>query len=114
MIQIIRKNLEKLQSTKRLWGKKIAILGLGIENYFLCKYLLKNNISCELIICDFRDKDALGERFLELSKHKNISWKLNKISDKDLDGVDIVFRSPGWPLFDVNINYLQQTTSIRN
>ena len=114
----LHKNLEKLQNTKyplRLkgtLGKKIAIFGLGIENYFLCKFLLKNNISCKLLICDFRDKDALGERFLELSKHKNISWKLNKISDKDLDGVDIVFRSPGWPLFDVNIKNAKQAGAV--
>ncbi|MBI4779215.1 hypothetical protein HY797_02045, partial [Candidatus Falkowbacteria bacterium] len=37
-----------------LKNKKIAILGLGIENLSLIRYLLKHKIKCEITVCDAR------------------------------------------------------------
>ena len=38
-----------------LKNKKIAFLGLGIENLALARYLLKQKVKCELTICDARN-----------------------------------------------------------
>lgn len=77
--------------------KKIAILGLGVENYFLVKYLLKKKIDCELTICDLRTKEQLGDKYLEFSK-LGVRWKLGAEFNQNLGVFDILFRSPGWPI----------------
>ena len=41
---------------KDLQNKKIAILGLGIENIALVRYLLKHKVKCEMTICDKREE----------------------------------------------------------
>lgn len=80
-----------------LKNKKIAILGLGVENYFLVKYLLKNKVECELTICDLRNEKQLGERYLEFSQF-GASWKLEADFNRNLGVFDVLFRSPGWPI----------------
>ena len=76
-----------------LKNKKICILGLGIENYTLVKFLLAKKINCETTICDNRSKKELGERYKELETHNNASvrWKLGKNYDKGLKKYDIIF-----------------------
>jgi len=80
-----------------LKNKKIAILGLGVENYFLVKYLLRNKIQCEITICDLRNKEQLGAKYIEFSK-LGVQWKLEADFNRDLGVFDILFRSPGWPI----------------
>lgn len=83
-----------------LENKRIAILGLGIENHALVKFLLKKGVDCAITICDARSKEDLGNSYKVLNRSKNVSWKLGQYANKNLDGFDIMFRSPGWPLFD--------------
>lgn len=83
-----------------LKNKNIAFLGLGIENLALIKYLLNKKMNCQMTICDFKDEASLGEKFLSLKAKKNVHWKLGKEANNNLSGFDILFRSPGWPLFD--------------
>ncbi|MBU0647351.1 hypothetical protein KJ809_02945, partial [Patescibacteria group bacterium] len=45
-----------MQELKKLYNKKIALLGLGIENYALVKYVLDKKINCEITICDARNE----------------------------------------------------------
>ncbi len=78
---------------KDLQNKKIAILGLGIENYALVKYLLRHKINCEITICDAR----VGV-IHELPRRKNIYWQQGKNFKDGLEKFDILFRSPGWPI----------------
>jgi len=102
---------EKIQD---LQGKKIAILGLGLENLALVRYILKHKIKCEITICDKRkDVGAIHELPLRKNIHwqlgkeplrKNIHWQLGKEynrclggAGKNLEKFDILFRSPGWP-----------------
>lgn len=82
-----------------LKNKKIGVLGLGIENYFLVKYILDNQIKCQITICDSRNKKQLAEKYAELSGQANIFWKLGNDFNKNLKKFDILFRSPGWPMF---------------
>lgn len=83
---------------KDLYKKNIFILGLGIENYWLVKFLLKEKIDCQIYICDARSSKVLGEKYVELSKKKNIFWQLGIEYKDNLFIGNILFRSPGWPL----------------
>lgn len=83
---------------EQLRNKKIAILGLGIENEALLVWLFKHKIPAEFTICDFRSQEQLGERFLKFSKKKNIRWQLGAEYNHGLDRFDILFRAPGWVL----------------
>jgi len=91
-----------------LKNKKIAILGLGIENSALVKYILKHKIKCEITVCDRRSKKQLNENYHRfpgsspgLKSRNNIRWQLGKEHNKNLDKFDVLFRSPGWPLNEV-------------
>src|SRR3989338_6677140 len=73
----------------QLNNKKVGILGLGIENLALIKYLLKHKIRCQITVCDAR---------LEIKNKLPVLWQLGKKFKQDLDKFDILFRSPGWPI----------------
>lgn len=89
---------------KRFLNKKIALLGLGIENQALLKYLFTQKISCEVTICDLRSPEQLGERFEGINslaakqKFIDLKWQLGADYNKYLYKFDVLFRSPGWTL----------------
>ncbi len=83
--------------------KKIAILGLGIENYALVRFLLKKKIKCEITICDAR-KNIVGTGHALFLQYENIKWRLGKNYDANLDQFDIIFRVAGYPLFKLRRN----------
>jgi len=87
----------------QLNNRKIALLGLGIENQALLKYLGSKKIICEITICDFRTdiKNALK---LFPSKNIKLAWKLGKGFDAGLETFNILFRSPGWPINCPGVN----------
>ena len=109
---------------KFLQNKKIAMLGLGVENLALVKFLL-NNFSGRkthpglrpplqggkyyITVCDPKSAAELGDRFLEIKElaRKNKLSEINLMSgvnyDAHLADFDIVFRSPGYPLFNKNL-----------
>ncbi len=89
-----------------LENKNIAFLGLGVENYALLKFLLTHSASsgqkkvkAHFIICDQRKAEVLGDKFKELNRFSNVVWQLGSEYNQKLDRYDILFRSPGWPLF---------------
>jgi UDP-N-acetylmuramoylalanine--D-glutamate ligase len=86
-----------------LKNKNIAFLGLGIENLALIKFILKQKINCQITVCDFKNEQELGKKFSNLRVRKNVHWKLGKDANKNLSGFAILFRSPGWPLFDKSL-----------
>jgi UDP-N-acetylmuramoylalanine--D-glutamate ligase len=92
-------NIKTILKTK-FNNKKVGILGLDIENYALVKYLLAQKLSCKITICDVRNSEQLEEKYILLSKRKNISWKLGADEVKRLDGFDVLYRSQEWALFD--------------
>ncbi len=83
---------------KDLQNKKIAILGLGLENTALVKYILKHNIKCEITVCDKRT---------EIKSKLPVSWQLGKNYNKNLEKFDILFRAPGWPINEVKSKKLK-------
>jgi len=94
-----------------LSNKKICFLGLGSENLALLKYLDSANCklqtnNADITICDFKDKKELKHRFLNLSR--DINFRSGKDYKDSLEEFDIVFRSPGFPLFDSAIKKAQK------
>ena len=77
-------------------NRKLAVLGLGIENLALVKYLAGKGD--ELTVCDSRDRIALGERY-ELLTQLGVTFRLGPDYLERLEDFDTVFRSPGLPLF---------------
>ena len=92
-------NIKAVLKTK-FNNRKVGILGLGIENYALIKYLIAQKIKCKITICDSRSYEEIIGKYKFLENKKNISWKLGVDEIKRLDGFDVLYRSPGWPVFD--------------
>jgi UDP-N-acetylmuramoylalanine--D-glutamate ligase len=94
---------------KTLNNKKLGFLGLGTENLSLIKFLLKNKVNCRITVCDPKSAAELGDRFLEIKqlarkqKLPEIILMSGKNYDAHLTDFDIVFRSPGYPLFAKNL-----------
>ena len=84
---------------KKLENKNIAILGLGVENIALIDFLLKKKVDCNISVFDSRDSKALGQKYRKYKNKKNVFWNL-ALRKNDFSDFDILFRSPGWPLFD--------------
>jgi len=72
-------------------GKKVAILGLGVENLPLAHFLVKKG--AEVTVCD-KDKD-LRFKIKDLGTKE---WRLGPDYLKHLTDFEIVFRTPGLPL----------------
>ena len=99
---------------KKLNNKKIAILGLGLENLALVKYLLQHKIKCEITVCDAREnirEKIKGTGLRVKPAMTGLHWRLGKGYDKNLDKFDILFRSPGWPLDKLGAGPLRKTSS---
>jgi|WetSurMetagenome_2_1015567.scaffolds.fasta_scaffold03531_10 UDP-N-acetylmuramoylalanine--D-glutamate ligase len=118
---------------KFLQNKKIAMLGLGVENLALVKFLIRQakttasrtpafghpspsttlrtgrEGNIHITICDPKSAAELGDRFLEIKElaRKNKLPEINLISGKNYDAhladFDIIFRSPGSLLLNPNI-----------
>jgi UDP-N-acetylmuramoylalanine--D-glutamate ligase len=84
-----------LKTSNRLTEKKLALLGLGLDNRALLTLLDQTEILTEVTICDARRRMDLS-----LNKFKNLTirYRLGKNFNKDLNKFDILSRSPGWPL----------------
>lgn len=76
---------------KELKKKKVAVLGLGINNEKLVDFFIKNNLS--ITICDKDETKSI--RLPHYSSNKLVSWKLGEDYLDNLTDFDIVFRSPG-------------------
>lgn len=79
---------------KELRGKKIGILGLGINHQELVKYLLKNDLDITVRDRNESVKDSFLEKNSGLSQISNIKWQIQKDVLKNLDEFDVVFRTP--------------------
>ena len=78
-------------SDKELEGKRIALLGLGVENRSVGRYLAERGI--EFSVCDARTEEELPETS-EWS-HVTRSWHLGPDCLDRLDEFDLLFRTPG-------------------
>lgn len=72
-------------------NKKIAFIGYGLENKSLLAWFLKHQAPADYTICDFNE----GVK----TNLKNVSWRLGKDCLQNLKDFDLIYRSPGCPLF---------------
>ena len=72
-------------------GKNITVIGIGISNLPLIKYLVANGANVKA--CDKREKDDLGETYDELTS-LSVTLCLGENYLSDIDG-DIIFKTPG-------------------
>jgi UDP-N-acetylmuramoylalanine--D-glutamate ligase len=91
---------------KKLAGKKIALLGFGLDNQALLALLNKHKIKTEITICDARPASALPA---VKASYSPINYRLGKSFNKNLYEFDILFRSPGWPISCPGIREAKKT-----
>lgn len=77
-------------------NQKVAVLGLGIENLALAKYLASRGI--QITVCDSRNQAALGDRY-EMLQKLGVTFRLGPDYLNNLEEFDLLYRSPGLPLF---------------
>ena len=76
---------------EELEKKRIALLGLGVENRSVGRYLAGRGIGFS--ICDARSEDELPEA--GTWRHLARSWHLGSRYLESLDEFDLIFRTPG-------------------
>lgn len=90
---------------KKLQSKKIALLGLGLENAAFLTWLAQKNISTEITICDQRSKKELSKNISETLRNSRLKifWRSGENYNQSLNNYDLLLRSPGWPLNDIGL-----------
>jgi len=94
---------------EKLSGKKIAILGLGVEGLSLAKFLYKHNIT-NISICDQRNIDELSSTVKLIPGKPGLFLGKNYL--EKLSRYDICFRSPGIPCSLPEIQKLKNTKKL--
>lgn len=83
---------------KNFIGKKIAVLGLGIEGRDVCEYLLKQEAR-NITVFDRKTAVELVQIYKQFKGLKGLEFKLGQSYLKDgLVDFDIIFRSPAFKL----------------
>lgn len=76
---------------KEFEGKKIAILGFGIEGQSVADYLIDKTDN--IVVLDEKNRSDFNLKVLKGYESRGIEFRWGKI--EDLNSFDIVFRSPG-------------------
>lgn len=77
----------------RFKGKKIAVLGLGIEGLSSAKFLVKNG--AKVTILDKKKEEEIDKDLLKEARDLGVNFIFGKDYLKNLDRYDLVVRSPG-------------------
>ena len=72
--------------------KEIAVIGAGVSNQPLIALLCEHG--CHVTVCDMRTEEDMGELAVKL-KQQGAVLKLGKSYLENLDGFDLIFRTPG-------------------
>lgn len=99
---------------KDLEEKKIIFLGLGIENASLLKFLLRKKTGAKMVIADPQPEEKLALRLKPLFRlaqenNINLDFRSGRSYDWYLEDFDLVFRSPGYPLFSPSLKRAEKT-----
>jgi UDP-N-acetylmuramoylalanine--D-glutamate ligase len=88
-VHLLNAHLETFK--KYITGKKVAVLGIGISNTPLIKYLAK--LGASITAFDKAGREKLNDRITEL-KGYNIEYSLGEDYLKQLKGFDVIFKTP--------------------
>lgn len=84
---------KKLEDFKKfIKDKKIAVIGLGISNTPLIKYLL--GLNANITAFDMAEESQLQNTLKQLNKYGKFNYFLGKDYLKHLEGFDIIFKTP--------------------
>ena len=85
---------EKLEEFKKdIKGKYVAIMGMGVSNTPLIRYLM--DLDANITVFDKKTEDELGKSFIEEYVLQGVQFSLGENYLDNLHGYDIIFRSPG-------------------
>ena len=84
------KKLEEFN--KKLQSSKIAVIGLGVSNIPLIKYL--KNINANVVVFDKREIEKIDNNIIKYLRENNIVGNFGENYLENLKGFDIIFRSP--------------------
>lgn len=79
-------------NTNSLKNKNIAVVGLGIEGQSVVDFLL--TVPCKITVLDEQKQSEFDEKLLNSYKERGVELKFGKIAN--LEGFDLIFRSPGF------------------
>lgn len=74
-------------------GKKIAVLGLGVEGLSSAKFLIR--YGADVTILDQKDKKVIGNKVTSNLEKEGIHYVLGKNYLQNLDTYELIVRSPG-------------------
>ncbi len=84
---------EELNKFKReIYGKKVAVIGMGVSNIPLISYLI--NLGAVITVFDKRNKEDLAQDKYDDFNSKGVSFSLGENYMNQLEGFDYIFRSP--------------------
>lgn len=86
------KNGKLEEFNKFVRNKKVAIIGLGVSNIPLLDYFY--NLNSKISVFDNRDKDDLDSSLISKLDNYNIKYYGGENNLENLNGFDIIFRSP--------------------
>ncbi len=85
-------NVKLQQFKEQIKGKNVAIVGLGVSNIPLIRYLLQ--LEAKLTVFDKREQEQLDQYLFEEFTTKGVAFSLGKDYFSNLKGFDYIFRSP--------------------
>lgn len=85
-------NEKLIEFNDRLKKEKIAIIGAGVSNMPLIKYL--GELNCNVTLFDKNDRESLDTKIIEAVNRYHIKSFFGKDYLKNLVGYEIIFRSP--------------------
>ena len=84
---------EKLENFKeKMNGKNVAIIGMGVSNKPLLKYLY--DLKCNITVFDKREEEKIDSDIFETIRELNIKYSIGANYLNKLHGFDIIIRSP--------------------
>lgn len=84
---------EKLEKFKeKMNGKNVAIIGMGVSNKPLLKYLY--DLKCNITVFDKREEEKIDSDIFETIRELNIKYSIGANYLNKLHGFDIIIRSP--------------------
>ena len=85
---------EKLEEFKaNIKGKYVAIMGMGVSNTPLIKYLM--DLDANITVFDKKSEEELGRGLIEEYVIQGVNFSLGEDYLDNLQGYDIIFRTPG-------------------
>ena len=84
------KNLEEFKTYVK--GKYVAIMGMGVSNTPLLKYLM--DLDANITVFDKKSEEELDKSLIEEYAIQGVKFSLGENYLKNLVGYDIIFRSP--------------------